>query len=88
MFINIFNISCSEVLLPCADGFGAEGSAARGIPGSATLEVLLELTGWKSVEDVTGDGGVIKKMLITSSEWKVPLPLPDIWIPRFMYPVS
>ena len=55
----------------CADGFGEAGDAARGIPGGATLDVELELPSWKDVEDVSGDGGVIKKTLVSTKEWKV-----------------
>ena len=31
----------------------------------------LELPSWKDVEDVSGDGGVIKKTLVSTKEWKV-----------------
>ena len=57
--------------LVAADGFGTMGNAERGIPPNATLEVTLELPSWKAVEDVTGDKGVVKKTLVTTTEWKV-----------------
>ena len=59
-----------STLRTCADGF-IEGDAARNIPPGAVLEVDVELVSWKAIEDVTGDGGVIKKTLSSSSEWKV-----------------
>ena len=65
----------------CADGFGEAGDSARGIPGGATLEVDLELPSWKEVEDVTGDGGVVKKTLVSTKEWKVQAPGHQQWQP-------
>ena len=38
---------------------------------SSFLQVDLELPGWKEVEDVSGDGGVVKKTLVSTKEWKV-----------------
>ncbi len=37
----------------------------------ADFQVDLELPGWKEVEDVSGDGGVVKKTLVSTKEWKV-----------------
>jgi tetratricopeptide (TPR) repeat protein len=42
------------------------------VPEDATLEADLELVSWRSVEDVTPDGGVVKKTLTEGSEWKKP----------------
>lgn len=44
------------------DGFGAEGQPPR-IPPDATLTINLELVSWKTVENVTDDGAVVKKIL-------------------------
>ena len=44
------------------------------MPPNATLEIDLTLLGWHKVEKVTPDGGVIKKTLTPSEEWKTPGP--------------
>jgi hypothetical protein len=44
-----------------ADGFEAAERPAN-VPEDAMLEADLELVAWRSVEDVTPDGGVVKKV--------------------------
>ena len=44
-----------------ADGF-PEAERPASVPEDAMLEADLELLSWRSVEDVTPDGGVVKKV--------------------------
>lgn len=52
-------------------GFGAEGRGSE-VPPNATLEIDMALLSWKKVEKVTMDGGVMKKTLVDTEEWKKP----------------
>lgn len=44
------------------DGFGTEGQPPQ-VPSDATLVIDLEVVSWKTVENVTEDGAVVKKIL-------------------------
>ncbi len=44
-----------------ADGF-AEGQRPEGVAADAELEVTAELLDWKTVENVTDDGSIVKKV--------------------------
>ncbi|KAL4419972.1 hypothetical protein ABPG75_007070 [Micractinium tetrahymenae] len=52
-------------------GFGAAGRGSE-VPPNATLEIDLALLGWNKVEKVTMDGGVMKKTLADTDDWKKP----------------
>eukprot|EP00899_Mesostigma_viride_P014709 jgi/Mesvir1/23239/Mv09241-RA.1 len=52
-------------------GFGAEGRPPT-VPPGATLEIDVTLLSWKTVEDVTKDGGVVKKALNEPAVYKKP----------------
>jgi len=67
---------CPEVLLQVchaqclcapADGF-SDAERPASVPADAELEVQLELVSWNSVEDVTGDGAVVKKVWTRGSD--------------------
>ena len=49
----------STLTIKAEYGYGDQGSPPK-IPGGATLCFDVELLSWKSLKDVTGDGGVIK----------------------------
>lgn len=68
--------ACQEVLLQVchaqclfapADGF-SDAERPASVPADAELEVQLELVSWNSVEDVTGDGAVVKKVWTRGSD--------------------
>ncbi len=48
----------------CADGFGAEGSSEHKVPGGASLDIQVHLLSWKRVDNIDGDGKVMKKTLV------------------------
>ena len=56
-----------------ADGFGAQGKSPD-VPPHATLEAHVALISWAKVEQVTKDGGIMKKCLKPSTEYKTPGP--------------
>ena len=56
-----------------ADGFGAQGKSPD-VPPHATLEARVALISWAKVEQVTKDGGIMKKCLKPSTEYKTPGP--------------
>ena len=58
------------VLAP-AYAYGDAGSPPS-IPANAALTFDVELLSWKSVKDVTGDGGVIKRVAADGAGWKTP----------------
>ncbi|KAJ9517315.1 hypothetical protein QJQ45_016684 [Haematococcus lacustris] len=69
----------AKLLLKPEYAFGPEGQPAlkgsdssSAVPPDANVEVDLELVGWHKVENVSDDGGVVKKTLVESSEWKRP----------------
>ena len=62
-----------KALLTCKPEFayGAQGSPPK-IPPDSTLNFEVELLRWQSSNDVSGDGGVIKKVLVEPSEMRGP----------------
>ena len=59
-----------------ADGFGIEGSEAKdsqgAVPLNATLTVDLELVSWNSVESVTDDKKIMKKITTKGEGYEKP----------------
>jgi len=59
-----------------ADGFGEEGretkESERAVPPNATLIVDLEMVSWNSVEEVTDDKRVIKKITRKGESYEKP----------------
>lgn len=46
-------------------------AGAAGVPAGTPLQADLTLLSWKHVEDLSGDGGVIKKTLHDPEGWQV-----------------
>ncbi|KAG1681124.1 hypothetical protein FOA52_015566 [Chlamydomonas sp. UWO 241] len=62
----------ARLALSPAYGYGDAGKPPS-VPAGAKLTVELELKSWIKVEDVTGDGGVVRRVLSTpKSEFKTP----------------
>jgi hypothetical protein len=49
-------------------------AGAPGVPAGVPLQADLALLSWKHVEDLSGDGGVIKKTLHDPEGWDVRTP--------------
>jgi FK506-binding protein 4/5 len=60
-----------RVVLRSDYAYGASGSPPK-IPANATLVFDIELLGWKDEEDLTHDGGVLKKVLRSPDGWEKP----------------
>lgn len=59
-----------------ADGFGDKGREAQdgdaAVPPNASLEIDLELVSWNSVEEVTDDRKVMKKIVKAGDGYEKP----------------
>ncbi|GLI70658.1 hypothetical protein VaNZ11_015595 [Volvox africanus] len=51
-----------------AYGFGDTGSEEYGVPPNAELEIDISLLNWHQVENVTPDGGVVMKTLVSNDD--------------------
>lgn len=62
-----------KALLTCKPeyAYGAAGHPPT-IPANSTLIFEVELLHWKSVSDLTSDGGVVKKMIIEGTGYENP----------------
>lgn len=62
-----------KAILTCAPdyAYGKTGSPPK-IPADATLNFEVELLGWKSVKDITKDGGVIKTTVKEGIDYENP----------------
>lgn len=49
---------------------GPIGAGEGGVPADAPLQAELALLSWKKVEDLSGDGGVVKKTLHAPEGWQ------------------
>lgn len=64
------NESCKVILKP-EYAYGSTG-AGESIPPNSTLEFDIELKKFSNLKDITKDGGIMKKIILSSDEWKTP----------------
>lgn len=64
------NEVCQVILKP-EYAYGPTG-AGQSIPPNATLVFEIELKKFSNLKDITKDGGILKKIILSSDDWKTP----------------